>query len=236
MKRELWKLIESKREWSKPLTSEDKAKGFKGWYASRNLPHFDSHGVQQYISYRLADSMPTARRGEWEAFPHLEDDQEKLRKINPCIDRGYGACHLRDPHIADLVQSNWWHHDGVRYRLLAWVIMPNHVHLLIETWSVPLGDILHSRKSYTSKQANSLLGLTGVFWAQDYFDCFIRDESHFRRVTRYIENNPVKAGLVMAPEDWPWSSARYRGEPGPLVPVLTHPTANRSPQPPESSE
>jgi hypothetical protein len=70
-----------------------------------------------------------------------------------------------------------------------------------------------------------------TFWEEDYFDRYLRDDEHYRRVVRYIENNPTKARLVKAPEDWPWSSARYRGEPGPVVPVLTHPTAKRTPSP-----
>ena len=65
------------------------------------------------------------------------------------------------------------------------------------------------------------------FWEEDYFDQYVRDDDHYRRVVHYIENNPNKAGLVKAPADWPWSSARYRGESGPVVPVLTHPTAGR---------
>ncbi len=228
----LKKLIAGKREWCEPLPPEEQQMGFKGWYATKNLPHFDAPGTQQYISYRLADSMPAERRSEWEAFRRLEDDQAKLRKIEAYLDRGFGACPLRHPRVAEIVQGNWWHHDGVKYRLLAWVVMPNHVHVLYETWQVPMGEILRSWRSYTAKEVNKVLGTQGRFWAEDYFDRFIRDEEHFRRVVRYIEANPVKAHLVRAPEEWPWSSARYRGEPGPVVPVLTHPTAHRrSPQP-----
>jgi putative transposase len=146
------------------------------------------------------------------------------------------------------VQENLWHHDGVKYRLLAWVIMPNHVHALVEIWSVPLGEILKSWKSYTSKEALKILrGGDGpspsfnskahgdklspprTFWEEDYFDRYRRDEDHYRRVVRYIESNPAKTGLVKSPEEWAWSSAHFRGEPGPVVPVLTHPAAKRVP-------
>ena len=75
--------------------------------------HFDSPGTQQFITYRLADSMPAARRSEWEVFLHLEDKLEKQRKIEAYLDRGYGECSLRDVRIAQLVQENLWHHDGV---------------------------------------------------------------------------------------------------------------------------
>ncbi len=246
----LKQLITDKREWTEPLTPAESKQGFKGWYASKHLPHFDSRGARQFITYRLADAMPAARRSEWEAFLSLEDDLEKQRKIEAYLDNGYGECHLRDPRIADLVQENLWHHDGVKYRLLAWVIMPNHVHALIEIWNVPLGEVLKSWKSYTAKEALKILrGGDGsspsfklkargdgpspprTFWEEDYFDRYLRDDEHYRRVVRYIENNSTKAGLVRAPEAWAWSSARYRGEPGPVVPVLTHPTAKRMDSP-----
>ncbi len=70
-----------------------------------------------------------------------------------------------------------------------------------------------------------------TFWEADYFDRYLRDDEHYQRVVRYIENNPTKAKLVKAPEHWVWSSAHYRGEPGPVVPALTHPTAKRTPSP-----
>jgi len=225
-------LIERKRKWSEPLRPEDIAKGFKGWYSSKYLPHFDSPGAHQYMTYRLADSMPAERRHEWECFLHLEDDLEKQRKIEHYLDLGYGACHLRNPQVADVIQGNLWHHDGRKYRLLAWVLMPNHIHALIEVWQVPLGKILQSWKSYTSKEVNKILGREGTFWEEDYFDRYIRDETHFGRVVRYIENNPVKAGLVKTKEEWLWSSARYRSRADLSARTLTHPGAQRVPSPP----
>lgn len=227
MKPELKRLIEAKRAWSEPLRPEEKERGFKGWYASKNLPHFDSQGAQQFITYRLDDSLPAERRGEWEALLKIEDNVEKRKKLEAYLDRGLGACHLRDARIAELVQGNLWHHDGVKYRLLAWVVMPNHVHALIEVWRVPLGKILQGWKGYTAKEATRVLGRQGTFWAEDYFDRYIRDEEHRQRVVRYIEHNPVKAGLARAPEDWPWSSARYRSRADLSARTLTHPTAER---------
>lgn len=228
----LHQLIVEKRKGSEPLAAAELDQGFKGWYASKHLPHFDAPGTQQFITYRLADSMSTARRSEWEPFLHLDDKLEKQRKIEAYIDRGYGDCSLREPRVAEIVQENWWHHDGVKYRLLAWCIMPNHIHALIELWQTPMGEILNSWKGYTSKQANRALGRTGTFWEEDYFDHYIRDEKHFWEVVRYIENNPVKAHLVRAPEDWPWSSARYRSKDDKSARALTHPTAHRQLPPP----
>lgn len=244
----LHQLIRDKRVWTEPLAPEDEAKGFKGWYASGQLPHFDAPGTRQFITYRLADAMPVERRHEWAAFAAIEDDLERRIKQEDYLDRGLGECHLRDPRIAALVQENLWHHDGVKYRLHAWVVMPNHVHVLLEIWQVPLGEVLHSLKSYTAKEALKIIrGGDGpsprasgqkhgdklspplAFWQDDYFDRYIRDEEHLRKVVRYMESNPVKAGLARTPEEWLWSSARHRGEPGLVVPVLTHPTAKRTP-------
>ena len=158
MNHEIKRLVEAKRKWSDPLSSEDVDKGFKGWYVSKNLPHFDSPGAQQFITYRLADSLPAERRGEWEALLKIEDNLEKQKKIETYLDRGLGACHLRDARIAEMVQANLWHHDGVKYRLLAWALMPNHIHALIEVWRKPLGKILQGWKGYTAKEANRILG------------------------------------------------------------------------------
>jgi len=227
----LKQLIAGKQEWTEPLGPAAAAQGFKGWYASGHLPHFDAPGTRQFITYRLADALPATRRHEWEAFLALENDQEKQRKIEAYLDKGYGECHLRDPRIADLVQENFWHHDGIKYRLLAWAIMPNHVHVLFETWHLPMGVVLKDWKSYTAREANKLLKRRGAFWEDHYFDVYLRDDEHYRRVVRYIENNPTKARLSKAPEAWAWSSARFRGQPGPVVPELTHLTAKRSSPP-----
>jgi len=142
------------------------------------------------------------------------DDGERFRRMEVFLDRGLGACALRDARIARVVQDNLWFHDGGSYRLLAWCVMPNHVHVLAEM-AKPLAVVLKNWKSYTGSQANKLLGTIGeTFWQADYFDRYIRDEEHFRRVVRYIENNPVKAGLVRELAEWPWSSAPYRGRYG----------------------
>ncbi|HEY6981054.1 REP-associated tyrosine transposase [Reyranella sp.] len=101
--------------------------------------------------------------------------------------------------------------DGKRYRLLAWCIMPNHVHVVVEPADgQTLGAIVHSWKSFSAKQANGILGRSGPFWHRDYFDRFIRDEGHLARTIHYVEDNPVKAGLVSMPSEWPWSSSRFR--------------------------
>src|SRR5438034_9133940 len=95
----LHQFIAEKRKWSEPLSDADAKKGFKGWYVSKHLPHFDSPGTQQFVTYRLGDSMPAARRSEWEVFLHLEDKLEKERKIEAYLDRGYAIRCPRTFHV-----------------------------------------------------------------------------------------------------------------------------------------
>ncbi|MGA9779800.1 MAG: REP-associated tyrosine transposase [Limisphaerales bacterium] len=213
-KRNIRQFIHDKRAWTELLSPLDEELGFRGWYSRGYLPHFDAPGVRQMITYRLADAMPANRRHEWEALLAIEDKRERRIKIESYLDAGHGKCHLRQPEIAALVQKNLLHFDGSRYRLLAWVVMPNHVHSLIEIFQTPLAEILHGWKSYTGKAANRLLKRTGDFWQAEYFDRFIRDEEHFRKAVRYIENNPVKAGLVKTAEGWIFGSACYRSAGG----------------------
>ena len=84
--------------------------------------------------------------------------------------------------------------------------MPNHVHVLIEVMpGHPLLRIVHAWKSYTAKAISRIVGKRAI-WQPDYWDRAIRDERHYGRAIAYIEENPVRAGLVEAAARWPWSS------------------------------
>ena len=104
------------------------------------------------------------------------------------------------------------HFDGERYGLGAWVVMPNHVHLLVDVWDVPLAKLIGNWKSFIAHEANRVLNRSGEFWEREYLDTVIEDEAHRRTAVKYIENNPVKAGLVREAKEWPWSSARHRDD------------------------
>ena len=109
----------------------------------------------------------------------LELDSSKRARIEELMNAGYGACYLRIPALALLVENALLHFDGDGYRLLAWVIMPNHVYVLIEqVEGHPLGKVGQSWKSSTAHQANKLLSRSGLFWARDYFDRYIRNQEH----------------------------------------------------------
>jgi REP element-mobilizing transposase RayT len=178
----------------------------KGWHYRGYLSHFDADTLIQFITFRLADSLPKAIFDELTAAASGSADLRQ--KIETAVDGGHGSCTLRDPIIAAIVEDALRHFDSERYKLLAWVIMPNHVHVLAEQIAgYPLGDIIHAWKSFTAKQANKQLGRSGAFWEADYFDRFIRDQAHFDVAVHYIHQNPVKAGLVARAEEWRWSSA-----------------------------
>jgi len=188
-------------------------KEHKGWYSRNYLPHFDGPNTFQSITFRLYDAMPQEVLSRWESDMRagLITDAGRRRNIDNYMDAGHGKCWLRRPEIARIVEDALLHFDGERYRLLVWCIMPNHVHVLIETCKgYPLNKVVTSWKSFSAKQANGLLGRQGRFWQREYFDRYVRDGEHYRQLVFYIENNPVKAGLVKKAVDWRFGSAAAR--------------------------
>ncbi|HEX2889871.1 REP-associated tyrosine transposase [Vineibacter terrae] len=177
----------------------------RGWYSRHYLPHFDAAHLLQVVTVRLADSLPTSIMAQVRRVPEAQAETEAF------LDSGYGACWLREPAVAKVVETSLLHFDGTRYRVLAWCIMPNHVHMMIEQMEGHrLGDVVGSWKRFSALQANRILGRQGPFWQTEYFDRFIRDGGHYHAAIAYIENNPVKAGLVEQAAHWLWSSAKHR--------------------------
>ena len=230
----LRQLVEGKNRWSRPLTDEERALGFLGWHERGYLPHCDFPGLVQFVTFRLGDSMPESRRGEWEHLLAIEDVREKRTKLEEYLDRGVGECHLRDPRIATLCEDALLHFHEERYELLAWCIMPNHVHVLAHVWNWPLCKMVQNWKIHISSQIQRLRllerraparleGGCGTvlprrcsalrsLWQREYWDTFMRDEEQETRSVRYIEQNPVKVKLCLAPEEWLFSSVRFRDE------------------------
>ena len=233
----LRELVAGKNRWSRPLTDEERAIGFLGWHERGYLPHCDFPGLVQFVTFRLADSMPVSRRGEWEHLLTIEDIREKRTKLEEYLDCGVGECWLRDPSMAKLCEDalQFFHND--RYELLAWCVMPNHVHVLVHVWQVPLWKVVQNWKVRITMEARKLAaterraparhehilkprepsGCSAFQWQREYWDTFMRDEEQEKTAIRYIEANPVKAKLSRASEDWPFSSARFRDRYGKLV-------------------
>lgn len=185
----------------------------KLWYGRGYLPHFDGGGIVQFITFRTYDSLPRKVLDRWrvELEREMITEPEYRRKIERYLDGSAGRCRLRDERIAGMVEGTLLHFDSRKYKLIAYVVMPNHVHLLLRPLeNTPLSAIMHSIKSYTAHRANAMLGRTGSFWSREYFDRFIRDHDHLLKTIDYIHNNPVKAGLCRRPADWRFSSAYGR--------------------------
>ena len=171
-----------------------------------HLPHWNQFGKLQFVTFRLADSLPQDKlaelRADKEAFerqhprPWSSDtESEYYRHFGSAIDRwldaGYGACCLRFPFVRKIVEDALMHFDGQRYRIHAFVIMPNHVHVLVEPMAeYTMAEILKSWKGFTATEINKVLGTTGALWMHESYDRIIRDEEHYSHVLQYIANNP----------------------------------------------
>lgn len=184
----------------------------KGWHTRGYLPHFDGE-VVQFITIRLHDSLPQSILEKYNQekqagkLKHYYED-EVLQKIDKYLDSGFGDCHLKRPEIAAIIVAALLFYNGKRYKLFSWVIMPNHIHFLIRpNDGFSLSEIIRDFKGYTARAANNLIKRTGTFWHPDYFDRYIKDQKHFLKTVKYIEMNPVEAGLVNRPEEWEFGSA-----------------------------
>jgi REP element-mobilizing transposase RayT len=216
-----------KPEQANPLRSGTHSRGY--------LPHVKREGARYFVTFRLADSLPkevllknqAERAEQLQRFHTQEASAKKLgttptksealgqierdyfRKLEVYLDKGVGACWLKRSDIAEIVARALRFFDGERYQLDAWVVMPNHVHIVL--WPIPnhtVSEIAQSVKRYTAREANKVLGRTGeTFWQPEPYDHWIRNDEEHARCCRYVLNNPVKARLCAAPEDWRWSSA-----------------------------
>ena len=185
----------------------------------RHLPHWQPDGARLFVTWRLYGSLPEKlirsirNWGEIQKGPRHPNAGKLFRELDKQLDAGQtGPDWLRQPRIAKLVaESLVFAAESVGlYDLHAFVVMSNHVHVLL-TPKAPLNRITRRVKGFTALRANAILRRRGrPFWQDESFDRWIRSDSEFQRVKSYIERNPVLAGLVDAPEKWPWSSASKR--------------------------
>jgi len=175
----------------------------------RRLPHIYPQNNLLFITWHLHGSLPhylyppKDKLNAGQAFVWMDRYLDTTRD---------GPRYLGQKVIAELVQRSIHHGAGQLnyYDLDAYVIMPNHVHLLLLPLVAP-SRLLQTLKGYTAREANKLLSRTGQpFWQAESYDHWVRDTTEAERIRAYIENNPVKAGLVARPEDCRWSSAGER--------------------------
>lgn len=170
----------------------------------RQLPHFHPEAAYLFITWRLAGSLPAPIPDVISATPG-----QRFAAEDHALVTARGPLWLGDTRVAtrlvEILQSG--ERDDL-YELCAWAIMPNHVHILI----LPNADprkITHWLKGRSARESNLILGRTGPFWQHESYDHFVRNRKGFDRIRDYIEQNPVSAGFVSNPRDWPFSSASW---------------------------
>ena len=191
------------------------------------LPHLKRDGSSYFVTFRQAGTLPRElvlrlkrereqiiRKAEAAKRPLTWPEQEALfqwysDRVDAYLDRGHGICHLQEPQCAKLMAEALKYFDGDRYKLRAWVVMPNHVHAVVTPAAAStLSSILHTWKSYTAHQIQKLLPeKIAPFWQQESYDHLIRNDDDLHRCTNYTLMNPVNARLCTEPHAWPWSSA-----------------------------
>ena len=160
------------------------------------------------ITYRLGDSLSQGilKNMQWELKNVAPDlmEVERRRKIEKYLDKGHGFCVLKNIECAKVVVGAWRHFDGERYDLTAFVVMPNHVHVLLKIYDgVELAKMVKSWKSYSARRINEIIkdaGLKtsapGSLWQRGYWDRYIRDEKHFYQTIEYIRENFDSGGIL----------------------------------------
>jgi putative transposase len=173
----------------------------------RRLPHWQPTGQDIFITWRLYGSLPRhlapprANSSPGEAFVHYDRVLDEARA---------GPLWLKDPRIAESILSSLRNaRDRKLFHLRAYAVMANHVHVLLAP-IVPLAQLTQLVKGATARRSNLILSRTGTrFWQDESFDHWVRNPAEWQKIRSYIERNPVAAGLVARPEDWPWSSASH---------------------------
>jgi putative transposase len=204
----------------------------------RDLPHWDMPGATFFVTTCLEGSIParglldlaryreelrTHNRPEGVSLDQWRSRQWKrgFRRTEHWLDSEPAARHLEDPRLARLVIEALYHFAGLRYDLLAFVIMPSHFHWVFQprdqwvaarkkTSRTPREEIVHSINGFTAHQCNAILGRPGAFWQHESYDHWVRDVDELERIIRYVEANPVAAHLCASPEEWEFSSAHDR--------------------------
>jgi type I restriction enzyme R subunit/putative DNA methylase len=197
-----------------------------GLHTRNSLPHLKREGGTYFVTFRLDGTLPAELiqrlKREREAIikqalaakrPLTRQERKELfrwysTRVDAYLDAGHGECFLKQPEIAELVAGAVRYFDGQRYQLRSWVVMPNHIHVVVLPKSPEtLSKVLHSWKSYTSSEVNKVLGRVGnSLWQTESYDHLIRDDADLARCCEYTTMNPVSARLCERPEDWKWSS------------------------------
>jgi len=179
-------------------------------FYSRNLPHWQPEGAPVFLTWRLYGSLPCGTVTLDCALPARESAGRRFVMADRLLDQAKtGPKWLRDERVAsclvDIIARGGT--ELRQFQLHAYVIMPNHVHLLI-TPAASITKIMRGIKGVSARDANRILGREEkAFWQDESYDHWVRSEQEFARIRVYIEMNPVSAGLASKAEEWPWTSA-----------------------------
>ena len=188
-------------------------------FRRRRLPHWDVDNATYFVTCCLAGSIPAqglhpGRILQQDKRPSAESAGARFAAWDAILDTRPAVTWLRDPALAAIVQASMRSGHRVRYELIAHVVMPSHVHWIFSPaektciggrW--PRSKILASFKRYTARECNRVLGREGAFWQAESYDRVVRDQEELERIVRYVELNPVRAGLCREREEWRFSSA-----------------------------
>ncbi|MHB8381756.1 MAG: REP-associated tyrosine transposase [Candidatus Binataceae bacterium] len=186
-----------------------------GWHSRGYLPHFEGDQVTQHVTFHLADSLPQTvllrLDAELKTLPAGKREAERRKRVDAWIDAGNDSCILREASIAAMVQGSLLAFDSQRYRMLAWVVMPNHVHALFQPMEgFSVATIVAAWKKFTARKicdARLDRRAGDPVWHREYWDRYIRSQRHLEQAIEYIHLNPVKAGIAATAEEWRWGSA-----------------------------
>ncbi|MBI3886182.1 MAG: transposase [Opitutae bacterium] len=161
----------------------------------RNLPHWQQRGATYFVTFRLADSLPASVRERFEEMRRL-GEADAFAWVDRHLAAGSGGCPLRLPEPAMTVASTLRHFDGKHYALGAFVVMPNHAHVLVQPLApATLTSVVHSWKSYSAHELQRQAGIRGRVWQEESFDRIVRSETELRKFHDYIVANPSAASL-----------------------------------------
>jgi REP element-mobilizing transposase RayT len=199
----------------------DERRPHRGRHTRGYLPHIDDPRNVQLLTFRQNDSAPAklirAYRqvlGEAKTPEAVESAESRVFvHFEKYLARGRGSCRLRDPRAARVVEDSLLFGDRQHYDLLSWVVMPNHVHVVVrQKLGIPLDRVIWRWKSWMAHEINRIFRTSGRFWQPEVFDHWLRDGVRIEGAVRYVELNPVVAGLCENPLDWEFSSARRHPE------------------------
>lgn len=197
-----------------------------------NLPHWEQKNVWFFVTFRLADSIPKEKleqlkqdrknwdkknknkkeysKEEWKEYNRLFNE-----RVEKWMNAGYGSCLLKEEKNAIIVADALKYFEGKRYELDEWIIMPNHVHVLVKPLKdYKLSEITHSWKSYTANEINKANNREGQLWLHESYDHIVRNDRALEALRNYIRQNPIKAGISIVPEASNVPGASSSGTPG----------------------